>query len=245
MPPTPSIRVVHFALAVVLALGLSSCVVYDRPYGPGYVRHAPPPASMVYYDYWYYPDAQVYFDTNRRVYFYLSNQRWVETKVLPPSWRSRLHGYVPIHSRNARPYIEYREHTRKYPPRYREEHREQERTTPRYRNDRYPQNYHETPRKEPPPRTWQQLLEQNQHNDRAQPHSGSSVKSPVRERYHETPRKQPVKSVKQKALEKARAKEQRNAQHKNDKNKDKNKRSRRSKDDSQQDDQDRDRRDYR
>lgn len=246
MPHKPFIRVAHLALAVIFVLGLSSCVAYRQPYDPGYVRYAPPPASVAYYDYWYYPDAQVYFDTQRRVYFYFTNQRWVETRVLPSYWRSRLHGYVPIHSRNARPYLEYREHSRKYPPRDREEYREHERDrdryTPRNRNDVYPRDYNEMPRKEPPANTIQQIRIREGLENRGQAHPDSRIKSPVRQGSHEMPRKQPMKSVKQRAYEKAKAKkDQKNAKHK-----DKNKKSRRSNDEDQQDDQrrDRDRRDY-
>lgn len=238
----PFARIFTFALTSLVALGLSSCVVYDRPYGPGYVRQVPPPVGVGYYDYWYYPDAQVYFDTNRRVYFYFSNQRWVETRVLPPYWRSRMHNYVPIHSRHERPYIEYREHSIKYPPRVREEYRQRERDdyrdAPRYRNDVYPRNYQEMPRKEPPLRTQQQFLEQQQERGyREQPQPDSRIKSPVRQRYQEMPGKGPLKNVTKQAHEKA--KEQKNEKQK------KGKESQKSKDNDQQDDQDRRRRDNR
>lgn len=242
----PFTRTIHLALPILIILGLSSCAVYERPYGPGYVRQAPPPAGVVYYDYWYYPEAHVYFDVNRRVYFYYTNKRWVETRVLPPSWRSRLHSHVPIQSREARPYLEYREHSHKYPPRYRDERREreryEERNAPRYRNDVYPRNYQEQPRKEPPPRTWKQLLEQqHERESRTQQQPGSNIKSPVRQRYHEQPRKEPVNNAKNKAHEKARGKNGKDTRRKNDKND----KSRRSRDEDQRDDQDRERRDYR
>ena len=199
----PSARNINFALAILLALGLSSCVVYDRPYGPGYAHSSPPPAGIAYYDYWYYPDVQVYFDIDRRVYFYLSNSRWVEVRVLPPSLRARLGGYIPLHSRYRQPYVEYREHSIKYPPRYREERRPVERHDNRYappaRNTPYQQDYRGVPRKEPPARTWEQHIErqpavktprsQPDHRSYEQPRSGGA-KAPVRERYRESPVKE-------------------------------------------------------
>lgn len=162
MNTNPSIRILASALALLAGLGLSSCAVYDSPYPPSY-RPAPPPA-VVYYDYWYYPDIQVYFDFNRRVYFYFTDNRWYEVAVLPPHLRARLGVYVPIRSRYTRPYIEYHDHNRHYPPGYRHDHR-----PPEPRDDRheppvkYPRDYNETPRKEPR----YEYDHDNRHDDRS------------------------------------------------------------------------------
>ena len=187
----PSARILKFALASTMAMGLGACAVYDDPYGPTYVRSAPPSVGLVYYDYWYYPDVHVYFDYNRRVYFYLSNQRWIETRSLPPDLRYRMGGYVPIHSRYQRPYVEYRDHIHKYPPNYRDVQR-----PPVRRDDRY-----DYPRNAPPARTWEQHLNQQHERDeyRTPPRSTPSdrdrydpkAKQPL-QRQHEQPRKEPV-----------------------------------------------------
>jgi len=246
MPYTTFARILQIAFAISIILGLSSCVVYDRPYGPGYGRPVPPAAGVVYYDYWYYPDAQVYFDVNRRVYFYFSNQRWVETRVLPTYWQSKLHNYVPIHSQHQRPYIEYKEHSHKYPPRYREGYRERERyeqrNDPHYRNELYPNRYQEMPRKEPP-RTWQSGPALQERDNYRQPHSSFNDKQPVRQGYQEMPRGDASTGVKSRLPVKETAKDKKNGKH----NTDKNKKSKHAKDQDQQDDGDqyRDRRDYR
>ncbi|MBI1423706.1 MAG: hypothetical protein GC149_09605 [Gammaproteobacteria bacterium] len=190
---SPSARILKLALASTMAMGLSACAVYDDPYGPAYVRPAPPSVGIVYYDYWYYPDVHVYFDYNRRVYFYLSGQSWIETRTLPPDLRYRLGGYVPIHSRYQRPYIEYRDHIHKYPPRYRDVQR-----PPVRRDDRY-----DYPRNEPPPpaRSREQYL--NQQREREEYRTPPRATPSDRERYdpkakqplphqHEQPRKEPV-----------------------------------------------------
>jgi hypothetical protein len=251
MPHYPPARTLNFALAILASLGLSACVVYDRPYRSGYV-HTMPPAGVAYYDYWYYPDVQVYFDTGRQVYFYFSNNRWIEARVLPFALRARLGGYVPIHSRYNQPYIEHHEHSLKYPPHYRDEHRpperHDERNIPPSRSVPYPHDYNEMPRKEPPnQRTWEQHLE-----NRAPPHAApngqaeprSNVKVPIRQRYEESPRKEPPVKSKDAAHGKAMGKDKADKTAKDAKYK-KYKQSGRPADKDPQGDQDKDRRDNR
>lgn len=139
MPFYPSTRNFALLLAGLLGTGLGGCAVYGQPYaGGGYVQTMPP-AGIAYYDYWYYPGVQVYYDINRHVYFYLSSSGWLEVRVLPPALRARLGRHVPIHSRYARPYREHNDHRRKYPSNYRE-------APPPSRNNGgrspYPHNYY-------------------------------------------------------------------------------------------------------
>lgn len=115
-----SVRPLTIILASLIGFGLSSCAVYDGQARAGFV-YTMPPTGVAYYDYWYYPNAQVYYDTGRHVYFYLSSGgSWLEVRVLPPALRARLGVHVSVRSRYARPYRDYNEHRRKYPPRYRE-----------------------------------------------------------------------------------------------------------------------------
>jgi len=194
MPHYLPARLLNFVLAIGLGLGLSSCAVSDRPYGHGYVSTTAGP-SVVYYDYWYYPDVQVYFDSRRGLYFYYSNNRWIETRVLPTYWRARLGSHVSIHSRYNRPYIEHGAHSRKYPPhapsRYRIPEQHDYRYQPKAPSVKPPvrQRYEETPRKEP------KEQEHNRYNNRYQP-KAPAVKQPVRQRYEESPRKEPREAVK-------------------------------------------------
>lgn len=250
----PSVRIINIALIILAGLGLSSCAVYDRPYRPGYIQSSPPPVTVGYYDYWYYPDVQVYFDFNRQVYFYFTNNRWVEARVLPPYWRSRLGGYVPIRSRYIQPYREHPDFSRKYPPHYRDERRPPEhrddRNAPPSRNLPYPHDYNEMPRKEPTyPRTWEQRNEERpgikdnrpQSHDTPYEQPRSNVKVPIRQRYEESPRKEPPAKIKDPSRGKATgkdkadksAKDAKDKQYKHPKNKD------------EQGDQDKDRRDNR
>lgn len=119
MPSYFSVRPLTIVLASLIGFGLSGCAVYDGHARGGYIYT--PSAGIAYYDYWYYPNAQVYYDTGRHVYFYLSSGgSWVEVRVLPYALRARLGTHVSIRSRYARPYREHNEHIRKYPSRYRE-----------------------------------------------------------------------------------------------------------------------------
>ena len=99
----------------ILMLMLEGCrvVVVDRP-------HHVPSHSVVYiYD--YYPAVRVYYDVERRVYYYLERDRWVSTYNLPPGIQKRLGSSVRMKSDNDRPYLKHKDHFKKYPPsRYRE-----------------------------------------------------------------------------------------------------------------------------
>lgn len=109
-----SIRPISMALCCLIGLGLGGCTVNGRPYvSAGYVYGGP--ASMAYYDYWYYPGVSVYYDIHRHVYFYLTNGNWVQVRVLPPALRARLGHHVTVRSRHERPYMEYNSHRREYP----------------------------------------------------------------------------------------------------------------------------------
>lgn len=187
MPSLTSARFLRLLLILVAVMGLSSCMAYQQPRSSVYV-HSGPPLGVVAYDYWYYPDVQVYFDINRRIYFYYSNHRWIQTRVLPAQWRSRLHGHVLIKSRHQRPYLEYNEHLRKYPPRYREQYERNERRE--YREQRYdnrdkqPRIIQTIPRKEPLPRNYR-----DDRYEHTPPQTNSRVKVPARERNQEPPRR--------------------------------------------------------
>lgn len=194
MSHIPSARMLNVALAIVFGLSLSACVVQSGPPRAGYV-YPGPPASVVYFDYWYYPDVQVYFDTGRGLYFYYSNNRWIETRVLPPYWRARLGAHVRIHSRYNRPYIEHGAHSRNYPPPAPKKYR-----IPEYRDRTSPpsRDIHDRPRTPPPQERGREHREdhdRDRYQERYQP-KAPVVKQPGRQRYVEPPRSEPRSSEK-------------------------------------------------
>ncbi len=85
--------------------------------------HGPPPHAPAWgyrakqhYKYWYYPDAYVYFDVTRKVYFYLEGDNWRIAASLPRHYRTRLYGYVEIELDSDKPYVYFDKHRREYPP---------------------------------------------------------------------------------------------------------------------------------
>jgi hypothetical protein len=87
---------------------------------PG-VKSGPPPHAPAHgyrakHTYYYYPDAYVYFDISRRVYFYLQGDKWRMSASLPHSFSVRLGQHVMIELDSERPYKHFDKHKKKYPP---------------------------------------------------------------------------------------------------------------------------------
>jgi len=80
-------------------------------HAPAYGRRA-----QQRYRYDYYPDAEVYFDTGRGVYFYLSDGHWQVSATLPQRLRIRLGEHVSIEMDSDKPYSKHAAHRDKYPP---------------------------------------------------------------------------------------------------------------------------------
>ena len=81
----------------------------------------PPPHAKAHgyhrkFGYHYYPNAEVYYDEGRKVYFYLDGNEWRMEVSLPGSLRVRLGDYVEIEMDSDKPYTEFAEHKSKYPP---------------------------------------------------------------------------------------------------------------------------------
>ncbi|MGV1098676.1 hypothetical protein ACUUL3_04605 [Thiovibrio sp. JS02] len=85
-----------------------------RPGGPP--PHAPAHGYRKKYSYRYYPDAYVYFDTGRGLYFYLDHDQWRMSVSLPQEIKVRLGGGVEIEMDSDRPYTDFDAHKGKYPP---------------------------------------------------------------------------------------------------------------------------------
>jgi hypothetical protein len=86
-----------------------------EPHG-GPPAHAPAHGYRKKHTYRYYPDSEVYFDTSRDVYFYLSGDQWRVSASLPNSIRIGLGDHVVIETDTSQPYEYHKEHKHKYPP---------------------------------------------------------------------------------------------------------------------------------
>lgn len=98
-------------------LFLTQCVAVERDQ----VKKAPPPWAPAHghrakHRYYYYPSAFVYFDIDRKVYFYLEGSTWRIVKKAPSVILSAPDEYVVIDLDTDKPYIYFDEHKRKYPP---------------------------------------------------------------------------------------------------------------------------------
>jgi len=78
--------------------------------------HAPAHGYRAKYQYRYYPACSVYFDIDRKVYFYLEGENWRISAGLPNSLRVGLGEYVVFEMDSDRPYHDYENHRQKYPP---------------------------------------------------------------------------------------------------------------------------------
>lgn len=78
--------------------------------------HAPAHGARAKHHYHYYPAAEVYFDLERRVYFYLSDGRWIMSAALPLAVDVELGARVALEMDTDRPYVRHDEHRKKYPP---------------------------------------------------------------------------------------------------------------------------------
>lgn len=77
---------------------------------------APAPEMRAKHHYHYYPAADVYFDLDRRLYFYLSDGTWVKSAALPLPVDAELGPRVVLEMDSARPYEAHAEHKKAHPP---------------------------------------------------------------------------------------------------------------------------------
>jgi len=90
-------------------------VAKSKPKG-GPPPHAPAHGYRAKHHYRYYPSCYVYFDLSRKCYFYLDGDNWKVSVSLPVSLRAQLGEYVSIEMDTDRPYTEFEDHKKKYPP---------------------------------------------------------------------------------------------------------------------------------
>lgn len=115
----------HILVVLAVTFLTQACVVVTAPpvYRDDGYRQGPPPHAPAhgyrqkqrYYRYYYYPEAGVYFDLDRRLYFYLDGG-WRASSSLPRNLRAGLYGPVALELDLSEPYRRYDEHRRNYPP---------------------------------------------------------------------------------------------------------------------------------
>jgi hypothetical protein len=78
--------------------------------------HAPAHGYRAKHKYRYYPSCSVYYDSDRRIYFYLKADNWEIGASLPTNIRLGLGDSVNIELDTDKPYIYHADHVEKYPP---------------------------------------------------------------------------------------------------------------------------------
>ena len=105
-------------------------VVYDKDGQSGYSEighkhkhkkkgppaHAPAHGYRAKHQYRYYPSCSVYYDTGRKLYFYLKGDKWEVGASLPSHIRIGIGESVSLELETDKPYIHHAEHVKKYPP---------------------------------------------------------------------------------------------------------------------------------
>ena len=79
-------------------------------------KHAPAHGYRAKHHYRYYPSCAVYYDSGRKLYFYLKGDHWEMGASLPVNIRAGLGDYVSLELETGKPYIYHADHVKKYPP---------------------------------------------------------------------------------------------------------------------------------
>jgi len=104
------IRLLSTKAAISLGFGLVGCVYYeDYPQEQIYSY----PSS--YYDYYYYPDVNVYFHIHTGYFYHQDGGAWRRSRSLPRHIHLSRRHRRRVSIRGQRPYDRNREHRRRYP----------------------------------------------------------------------------------------------------------------------------------
>lgn len=108
---------------VFLSLLSLTFITGCHPYGGGIIiddgyAHRPVPSTHRHslHRYYYYPNAEIYFDVGRNMYFYLNSAgTWSFSVNLPIHLRSHLHNaYIEVEMEYDRPYLRHKYYKNKY-----------------------------------------------------------------------------------------------------------------------------------
>jgi hypothetical protein len=78
--------------------------------------HAPAHGYRAQFQYRYYPDAEVYYDAGRKLYFYLEGNGWRIGASLPSPLLASLGNSVDLEMDTDKPFLYHDDHKAQYPP---------------------------------------------------------------------------------------------------------------------------------
>jgi hypothetical protein len=107
--------------AFMLAFGLPACTtVQEKPVyvakEPGPPPWAPAHGYRTKHHYYYYPGPGVYYDVDRKIYFYPQGSEWRVSASLPVGIRLDVHSYTVLDMDADKPYVYHGEVAKRYPP---------------------------------------------------------------------------------------------------------------------------------
>jgi len=114
-----AVSLLNLSLMLVIALMLSGCLAHN-PHRHG-THH---PRTEIIFNYHYYPDVHVYYDTHRRLYHYHDKYRgWITVRILPSHIHLGRHRHHIVNSKHNKPWkLKHRNkrpHSHVAPSRYR------------------------------------------------------------------------------------------------------------------------------
>ncbi|MCK4376097.1 MAG: hypothetical protein KAX19_12235 [Candidatus Brocadiae bacterium] len=105
-----------FLLVPSCSFGLSSGHSAGVVSRKGPPAHAPAHGYRRKHCYRYYPSCCVYFDIERKLYFYLEGGNWRVSARLPAGIRMDVGEAVVLSLETDRPYLHFQKHKTSYPP---------------------------------------------------------------------------------------------------------------------------------
>jgi hypothetical protein len=106
----------HIIICLFFVIFFSSCAVIERESKTGPPPWAPAHGYRAKHVYHYYPSTSVYFDINRKVYFFMERGIWKVSAVLPSIIIVDPGEFVVIELDTDKPYHHFKQHKNKYPP---------------------------------------------------------------------------------------------------------------------------------
>jgi hypothetical protein len=112
-------------LFVTLGCTKSKTIIVEKPppkyTSPPPAKKGPPPWAPAHgyrakHRYYYYPSSYVYFDTGRKLYFYLEGDNWRFGASLPVGIHVDVGDHVTLEMDTDKPYEFHADVVKKYPP---------------------------------------------------------------------------------------------------------------------------------
>jgi hypothetical protein len=98
-------KLLTFSICCVLLFPFSAVGGPKSKSKGGPPAHAPAHGYRAKYNYHYYPKANVYYDTDRKLYFYIQGENWRASVSLPLDLKIQLGNHVSIEMDCDKPYL--------------------------------------------------------------------------------------------------------------------------------------------